>query len=80
MESMDIIDYLNDVQYFRLFPIVWIDECAELDRENADKIKRMILTPLTASEVVQWLLVALGAIGLMISTITLLKSRNYVQP
>ena len=65
MESKEVIDILNDVQYFRLFPIVWLDECAEVDEENAEKIKKMILTPLTVAEVVQWLFVTSGATGLV---------------
>ena len=67
MEKNVRIDYLNDVQDFRLFPILWLDEGADVDDENAKKIKNMVVKPLEATVVVQWLMVAAGAAGIAIS-------------
>lgn len=50
-----------------LHPILWLEEGADIDDENADKIKKMVVTPLVALEAVQWLLVALGGLGMLIA-------------
>lgn len=78
MESKEIIDMLKDVQYFRLFPIVWLDECAEVDEDNAKKIKSMIIKPMIASDAVQWSLVAFGLVGFFISAILFVFKQKWL--
>ncbi|TRY76195.1 hypothetical protein TCAL_02655, partial [Tigriopus californicus] len=61
----DEIDDLKYVQPETLVPIFWLDEGAEIDQENIDKIKSLVVTPVTATVGVQWTLVGLGALGMV---------------
>ena len=42
-----------------IFPILWADETAELDEENADKFKSLVLTP---TKVVDGVSIGLGMV------------------
>ena len=42
-----------------IFPIMWADETAELDEENADKFKSMVLVP---SKVVDGVAIGVGMV------------------
>ena len=42
-----------------IFPILWADETAELDDENADKFKSLVLTP---TKVVDGISIGLGMV------------------
>ena len=40
--------------------MLWVDEGADLDDENADKIKKMVITPIKATVGVQWAMFGVG--------------------
>ena len=40
------LDILNKVKNIPAFPLLWADENAELDEENADMLKSEIVTPI----------------------------------
>eukprot|EP00095_Tigriopus_kingsejongensis_P001805 maker-scaffold10_size831480-snap-gene-1.11 protein:Tk01805 transcript:maker-scaffold10_size831480-snap-gene-1.11-mRNA-1 annotation:"unnamed protein product" len=44
------IDVLAMVNNETLVPILWLDEQAVIDQENIDKIRRMVVTPILATE------------------------------
>ncbi len=55
------------------FPFVWLEEWATLDEENADLLRKMVVKPLKAAEVLKWLMVALGGVAVIVSTLVLMK-------
>jgi hypothetical protein len=47
---------------FMLFPLTWANEKAVLDQENADDLKKKLLTPLKIVNIMKWVLLALGCL------------------
>lgn len=43
-----------------IMPMFWVDEGADIDQENIDKIKSKLVTPILLLNVVQWTLIVLG--------------------
>ena len=41
-------------------PMVWIDEGADIDQANVDKLFEMVVTPTRAVMAVTWLLTVIG--------------------
>lgn len=50
-----------------VLPLLWLEEAADLDQENADIIKDMVINPVNALEGVQWTMVAIGAAMMLTS-------------
>jgi len=57
----DEIVFLKDITPLPAFPVLWLDEGADIDQENIDKIKSMVTTPLLLLDVLKYGLIALGA-------------------
>ena len=72
----DKIDVLNNVKE-TLFPIFWLEESADIDQANIDKLKDMLIKPLKIAEIGQWVAVGVGAalalVGLVLFTIAVMK-------
>ena len=79
LKPYDKIDVLNNVTE-TLFPIFWLEESADIDQANIDKLKDMLIKPLKIAEIGQWVAVGVGAalvlVGLVLFTITLLKKKG----
>ena len=45
---------------FILIPLLWVDEGADIDQENIDLLKEMLITPILILEAAKWTLIALG--------------------
>jgi len=58
-------EFLKTIKPVAVFPMVWLDEGAEIDQENIDKIKSMVTTPLLLLDVAKWTMIGLG-IGLIV--------------
>ena len=56
----DKIDVLNNVKE-TLFPIFWLEESADIDQPNIDKLKEMLIEPLKMADIGQWVAVGVGA-------------------
>ena len=51
-----------------LFPVLWADEGADLDEENADKLKSLLITPIKAVNIISIVLgVVLGSVAVILS-------------
>jgi len=60
------IKFLENIKKIPAFPVVWLDEGAEVDQENIDKIKSMVTTPLLIIDVGKFTLLGLGGISLLL--------------
>ena len=60
LKSNSIVNKLENVPNVT-FPVLWLEEVADLDDTNAKILKDMVITPVNALEGVQWTMVALGA-------------------
>merc|ERR1712020_17164 len=54
--NFDAMSKINDT----LMPLLWVDEGADIDQENIDKLKKMLVTPMKILEAAKWTLVAVG--------------------
>jgi hypothetical protein len=70
------IDILRHVQP-ALHPLVWMEESAELDEENAAKMKKMLFVPLAALQVAEWGMVAAGAGAIAVAMTYFLLWRDW---
>ena len=70
--NWDGFDCLTQVED-RLIPLLWVDEGADIDQENIDKIKSKLVTPIKALEAVKWTLIALGALMAILSIFMAIK-------
>lgn len=57
----DEIVFLKDIKPLPAFPVLWLDEGADIDQENIDKIKSMVTTPLLLLDILKYGMIALGA-------------------
>ena len=64
---------MNNVQD-AIFPLMWVDEGADIDEENVDKLKSMLITPLKLAEAAKWGLVALGAVLTILGVFMFIKA------
>ena len=60
MEKYDKFDCMANVPERYLMPFLWVDEGADIDSENIDKLKSMLFTPMTIAEVAKWTLIVIG--------------------
>ena len=83
LKPYDKIDVLNNVKE-TLFPIFWLEESADIDQANIDKLKDMLIKPLKMAEIGQWVAVgvgaALGLIGFVLFIIALKKGKRPNKP
>jgi len=63
----DVLKTVNDV----VFPLVWVDEGADIDDENLKKAKGMLVTPFLAVDIGCGIMIAVG--GLLIAGLILHK-------
>ena len=45
---------LKNVPDTTLFPMFWVDECADIDDDYVDKLDDMLFTPLKLLKAAQW--------------------------
>jgi len=64
--KMNNIKFLEHITRYPAFPVLWLDEGADIDQENIDKIKSMVTTPLLILDVVKYGLLSVGGIGLLL--------------
>lgn len=57
----DKIDVLNKINEM-IFPVMWIDEGADIDEENIKVFKGKLVTPILLVDIAKWGLIALGAL------------------
>merc|ERR1711973_709137 len=67
--NRDQIVFLKDIPAIPAFPVVWLDEGADIDQENIDKIKSMVTTPLKILDVTKWVLIGLGIAGFLLGAL-----------
>ncbi|XP_023666688.2 platelet glycoprotein 4 [Paramormyrops kingsleyae] len=67
--SSNVIKVLNKVKEHTIFPLVWLNETAELDDETADMFKAEMLSPITMLETVQVTLLSLGSVVFVVCSI-----------
>ena len=56
------MEILNDITK-QIHPMLWLEEGADIDEENADKIKSMVVNPLLALDIVLGFMVAGGLVS-----------------
>ena len=60
MKKFDGFDAMKNIKDFNLMPLLWVDEGADIDQENIDLLKEMLITPILILEAAKWTLIALG--------------------
>ncbi|CAF2399961.1 unnamed protein product [Rotaria sp. Silwood2] len=70
--AINAISRLNPVVY----PMLWIDEHAEIDKPNANKFSRKVTRPITVLHVMKYLILGIG-IALFIYVIALIANSLY---
>ena len=66
------LSILNDVTTIPAFPLVWADENAELDEENADMLKSDVIMPMNLVDGFSYFMLAVGAILVITSWVMVL--------
>ena len=66
------LDILNNVATIPAFPLVWADENAELDEENADMLKSDVILPMNLVDGFSYFMLAFGAILIIVSWVMVL--------
>lgn len=61
------IDILNKVRNVPAFPMIWADENAELDKENADMLKNDVMKPIKLVDGFSYFMLVLGCVLVAIS-------------
>ena len=57
-----------------IFPILWVDEGADIDQENIDKLKSMVTVPIMILEAVKWTMIVLGALLTLLGAVKVFLS------
>ena len=55
-------------------PLLWVDEGADIDQENIDLLKEMLITPILILEAAKWTLIALGLLLAVLGAFMFIKS------
>ena len=66
------LSILNNVATIPAFPLVWADENAELDEENADMLKSDVIMPMNLVDGFSYFMLAFGAILVIASWVMVL--------
>ena len=69
------LDILNKVQNIPAFPLLWADENAELDEENADMLKSEIVTPIKLVDGFSYFMLVFGMVLVVVSWAMVLLCR-----
>ena len=73
MNQFDGFDAMKNVN-FTLMPLLWVDEGADIDQENIDLLKEMLITPILILEAAKWTLIALGLLLGVLGAFMFIKS------
>ena len=73
MNQFDGFDAMKNVN-FTLMPLLWVDEGADIDQENIDLLKEMLITPILILEAAKWTLIALGLLLAVLGAFMFIKS------
>jgi lysosome membrane protein 2 len=69
------IVFLQDITHVPAFPILWLDEGADIDQANIDKIKSMVTTPLLLLDIAKYGMIGLGAALLVLGSLVMCLKR-----
>ena len=53
---------LENLPDMTIFPLLWVDEGADIDQENIDKLMEKVVIPKRILEGVKWTMIALGGL------------------
>ena len=53
---------LKNLPNMTIFPLLWVDEGADIDQENIDKLMKKVVMPKRILEGVKWTMIALGGL------------------
>jgi hypothetical protein len=73
VNQFDGFDAMKNVN-FTLMPLLWVDEGADIDQENIDLLKEMLITPILILEAAKWTLIALGLLLAVLGAFMFIKS------
>ena len=77
MRPSPLLDLTKNLPVVELFPILWADEGADLDQENEDKFKSMIVTPINVVNGVSiGLGIVLGAVLIVLGLFLWVRNRR----
>eukprot|EP00088_Acartia_fossae_P047622 TRINITY_DN5167_c0_g1_i1.p1 TRINITY_DN5167_c0_g1~~TRINITY_DN5167_c0_g1_i1.p1 ORF type:complete len:546 (+),score=146.03 TRINITY_DN5167_c0_g1_i1:28-1665(+) len=65
----DEIVFLKSIKQLAAFPVLWLDEGADIDQANIDKIKSMVTIPLLALDIAKYVMIGLGCLLVVIGAI-----------
>ena len=74
MNQFDGFDAMKNIKDFTLMPLLWVDEGADIDQENIDLLKEMLITPILILEAAKWTLIALGLLLAVLGAFMFIKS------
>ena len=74
MKKFDGFDAMKNIKDFTLMPLLWVDEGADIDQENIDLLKEMLITPILILEAAKWTLIALGLLLAVLGAFMFIKS------
>jgi hypothetical protein len=74
VKKFDGFDAMKNIKDFTLMPLLWVDEGADIDQENIDLLKEMLITPILILEAAKWTLIALGLLLAVLGAFMFIKS------
>ena len=74
MKKFDGFDAMKNIKDFTLTPLLWVDEGADIDQENIDLLKKMLITPILILEAAKWTLIVLGLLLAVLGAFMFTKS------
>ena len=74
MKKFDGFDAMKNIKDFTLMPLLWVDEGADIDQENIDLLKKMLITPIIILEAAKWTLIVLGLLLAVLGAFMFIKS------
>ena len=74
MKKFDGFDAMKNIKDFTLMPLLWVDEGADIDQENIDLLKKMLITPILILEAAKWTLIVLGLLLAVLGAFMFIKS------
>ena len=74
MKKFDGFDAMKNIKDFTLMPLLWVDEGADIDQENIDLLKEMLITPILILEAAKWTMIALGFVLAVLGAFMYIKS------
>jgi len=64
--NRDEIPFLKDITHVPAFPVLWLDEGADIDQNNIDKVKGMVTIPLLALDIVKYGMIGVGGVIMLV--------------